>query len=133
MLDEEWLIDLFSPFGEVRVRRFFGGQGVYLDGLMIGLVAGGVLYFKADAETTPEFDAAGLPPFSYERKTGRRTVMSYRRAPGDVLENPDAMAPWVGLALKAAHRAEAKKAAPRARARSGTTKKPRGAGTVKRG
>ena len=65
---------------------------------MVALVADGILYLKVDAATAPEFEAAGLDPFAYTAKTGRRTVTSYRKAPGDVLENPDALAPWIGLA-----------------------------------
>jgi len=119
MMDEDWLGELMSPFGEVRVRRLFGGQGVYLDGLMVALVADGILYLKVDAETAPEFEAAGLDPFAYTAKNGRRTVMSYRKAPGDVLENPDALAPWIGLAYGAAKRAAA------AKEKTPATKRPR--------
>jgi DNA transformation protein len=108
MLDADWLTDLFSPFGTVRVRRLFGGQGVYLDGLIVGLVADGVLYLKCDEETVPEFEAAGLAPFVYSAR-GRTVALSYRKAPSDVLENPDALAPWVGLARQAAVRAVARK------------------------
>ena len=112
MMDEDWLEELMLPCGEVRVRRLFGGQGVYLDGLMVALVADGILYLKVDTETAPEFEAAGLDPFAFSAKNGRRTVMSYRKAPGDVLENPDALAPWIGLAYGAAKRAAAAKEKP---------------------
>lgn len=126
MMDEDWLGELMSPFGEVRVRRLFGGQGVYLDGLMVALVADGILYLKVDAETAPEFEAAGLDPFAYTAKNGRRTVMSYRKAPGDVLENPDALAPWIGLAYGAAKRAAAaKEKTPAMKRPRPATKRPR--------
>jgi DNA transformation protein len=41
-LDAERISELFSSFGRVTVRRMFGGAGIFADGLMIGLVSGGV-------------------------------------------------------------------------------------------
>lgn len=110
MLDPEWLKDLFAPFGAVGVRRFFGGQGVYLDGVIVALVADGVLYLKSDTETAPAFDAADLAPFSYLAKGERRVITSYRRAPIEALDDPDALRPWIVLARAAAGRAAVKKA-----------------------
>jgi DNA transformation protein len=109
MLDTDWLVELFSPFGTPSVRRMFGGQGVYLDGVMVALVADGVLYLKSDAETAHAFDAAGLDPFTYVGKDERRTVMSYRRAPPAALDDPQEMGPWVDLARAAAGRALVRK------------------------
>jgi len=109
MLDPEWLKELFSPVGAVGVRRFFGGQGVYLDGVIVALVADGVLYLKSDAETAAAFDQAGLAPFSYIAKGERRVITSYRRAPPEAHEDADALRPWILLARAAAGRAALKK------------------------
>ncbi|MFO7308675.1 MAG: TfoX/Sxy family protein, partial [Pseudomonadota bacterium] len=38
----------FAPFRPLRVRRMFGGFGVYADGTMFGLAAGGEVHLKAD-------------------------------------------------------------------------------------
>jgi DNA transformation protein len=115
MLDPEWLKELFSPFGAVAVRRFFGGQGVYLDGVIVALVADGVLYLKSDAESAPAFDAAALAPFSYLAKGERRVITSYRRAPAEALDDADALRPWIVLARAAGERAAAKKSGGRSR------------------
>lgn len=115
MLDSDWLLELFSPYGSPAVRRMFGGQGIYLDGVMVALVADGVLYLKSDAQTAADFDAAALVPFTYVGTDGRRTVMSYRRAPPAALDDPDEMRPWVELARAAARRAAAAKTGGRAR------------------
>jgi len=40
-LDGEAVVELFAEFGPVSVRRMFGGAGVFVDGLMIGLVSDG--------------------------------------------------------------------------------------------
>ena len=57
------LIELLAPLGEPEAKRMFGVRGVYLDGLMVALVANGQVYLKADAQTLPAFEAAGSQPF----------------------------------------------------------------------
>lgn len=114
-MDPEWLHVLFSPFGRVGIRRLFGGQSVYVDSLIVAFVADDVLYLKSDADTAPVFDAAGLAAFSYVAKGERRVLTSYRRAPAESLEDPDALRPWVMLAREAAGRAAARKAGGRSR------------------
>ena len=66
-MDADSIRDLLAALGPVRVRRMFGGQGVYRDDLMFGLEAQGELYLKADAETAPAFAAAGSRQFTYTR------------------------------------------------------------------
>ena len=107
MLDQDYLEDLFAPFGPVTVRRMFGGQGVRFGDLMIALVAGGVVYLKADAETVPRFEAAGSAPFDYERK-GKPVSLSFWRLPEEAVDDPDALREWAELALGAARRSAVK-------------------------
>jgi len=66
----------------------FGGAGIYADGTMFALVADGVIYLKADELSTPAFERENLPPFTYETKDGRRGVMSYRRMPERLYDDP---------------------------------------------
>ena len=114
MLPEDYLRDLFAGVGEVAVRRMFGGQGVYHDGLMIGLVADGVLYLKVDGDSRPRFEAAGGTAFVYHGK-GKPVTMSYVTPPEAGLDDPDAFRPWAEAAIVAARRAAAAKPARSAR------------------
>ena len=82
----------------------FGGAGIYADGTMFALVADGVIYLKADELSTPAFERENLPPFTYETKDGRRGVMSYRRMPERLYDDPDELATWAHAALAAARR-----------------------------
>jgi DNA transformation protein len=75
------IAELFAAFGSVRVRRMFGGAGLFADGMMFGLVSGGAIYLKADEHTIPAFQREGLEPFSYATKIGRHTINSYWRLP----------------------------------------------------
>jgi hypothetical protein len=38
MNDPHRFDDLFEPFGPVRLRRFFGGEGIYAGDVMIGMI-----------------------------------------------------------------------------------------------
>jgi DNA transformation protein len=96
--------ELFSVFGIVAVRRMFGGAGIYADGTMFGLVADGVIYLKADERNAAGFERENLPPFTYETKDGKRGVMSYRRMPERLYDDPDELATWARAALAAAQR-----------------------------
>mmetsp|Transcript_53684 Transcript_53684/g.126297 ORF Transcript_53684/g.126297 Transcript_53684/m.126297 type:complete len:211 (-) Transcript_53684:703-1335(-) len=112
----ELCVELLSPLGPVRVRRMFGGQGLYVDDLFMALIDDSQLFLKADEVTRERFAAAGCLPFSYPTKDGERQVMSYYRPPEEALESPPLMLPWARLALEAALRAaNAKKAKPAAR------------------
>ena len=112
-----FLVDELGPLGPVSVRRMFGGGGVFIDGSMLALISDDRLYFKVDDALRPRFEAAGLHPFVYERKTGKPVVMSFWQAPEDVFDDPDALRDWASAALAAARRAQ-KKAPRRAKARA---------------
>jgi len=98
-------LELLAPLGRPRARRMFGGQGLYLDELFIALIAGEVLYLKADERARPAFEAAGCQPFSYTAAGGRRAVLGYWSAPDEAMESPAGMMPWARLALASALRA----------------------------
>ncbi|MDJ0740867.1 MAG: TfoX/Sxy family protein [Gammaproteobacteria bacterium] len=100
------LVDLMQGVGPVASRRMFGGHGLFLGGLMFGLIADGTLYLKADDDSAPLFTTQGLDAFTYH-KQGRAYRMSYYQAPEDCLEDVDAMRLWANRAYEAALRAAA--------------------------
>jgi DNA transformation protein and related proteins len=124
-IDPEYLADLFSAFGPVSVRRMFGGAGLFAEGLMIGLVSGGVIYLKADEQTIPAFEREGLGPFSYKTKTGSNTINSYWRMPERLYDDPEELAQWARQALGVAQRNVARKAPSRRVAKTTRSRKSR--------
>jgi len=98
------IVELFSAFGPVTVRRMFGGAGIHADGTMFGLVADSVIYLKAGAGNVAMFEREGLPPFTYSRRQGEQAVMSYRRLPDRLYDDPEELAVWARAALAVAHR-----------------------------
>lgn len=108
-MDPEAIRDVFQALGPVRIRRMFGGQGIYRDDVMFALEAGGELYLKTDEETLPIFKELDSRPFSYQSRDGRTTIMSYWLMPEGALED-EAEARRLGiLALEAARRAKTAK------------------------
>ena len=97
--------DLLASSGTVTARCMFGGHGVYLDGLFVGIIADDVFYLKADAQTEHEFRAAGSSPFSYKRR-GNVATLRFWSAPGNAMESPHLMQPWACQAVAAALRAK---------------------------
>ena len=107
-MDADSIRDLLAALGPVRIRRMFGGQGVFRGDLMFALEAQGELYLKADHETAAAFAAAGSRQFTYARE-GRATAMGYWTLPDAALDDPDEAARWARLAVEAARRAAAEK------------------------
>lgn len=99
-------LELLHTLGACNARRMFGGYGIYLDGLMFGLIAYERLYLKVDGRSEPQWQAAGGEPFVYDGK-GKPVKMSYYTPPAEALESPELMRPWARLALEAALRARA--------------------------
>jgi DNA transformation protein len=103
-----YVVELMQSVGSVHAKGMFGGHGIYLEGLMFGLVADSVLYLKADKETENEFKERGLEAFTYNKK-GKEYRMSYYQAPEEALEDGEEMSFWVSKAYGAALRAASKK------------------------
>jgi DNA transformation protein len=102
--------ELFAAFGTVTVRRLFGGAGIYAEQTMFALVHDGVIYLKVDAHNAAAFERENLAPFTYTTRHGKRGVMSYRRMPDRLYDDPDELAAWAREALAAARRPAVRKA-----------------------
>jgi DNA transformation protein and related proteins len=108
-LAPEDIRELFAVFGAVVVKRMFGGAGIYAEQTMFGLVHEGVIYLKVDQHNAAAFAREDLAPFTYTTKNGKRGVMSYRRMPDRLYDDPDELAVWAREALAAARRGAARK------------------------
>lgn len=108
--DIAWFRELLEPLGRITVRRMFGGAGLYVDGLIVGLEIEGALYLKTDASSRDLFANAGGRPFVYDGKD-KPVTTSYWTPPDEAMDSPEAMRPWARLALEAALRSAAAKPA----------------------
>jgi DNA transformation protein len=104
-MDRDFLIDLFSGFGPVTIRRMFSGFGISADGTNFALALRSGIYLRADEHAIPLFEAEGSRPFSYQTRTKTVTVGSYWQLPERLYDDPEGLADWAKTALAAAQRA----------------------------
>ena len=115
-MDREFLIDLFRDFGPVTIRPMFSGFGISVDGVNFAMALRAGLYFRADEQTVPQFEAEGSKPFQYQTRAKTVTVNSYWQLPARLFDDPEELSHWAKAALAAAQRAALKKR-PKAKAR----------------
>jgi DNA transformation protein and related proteins len=104
----DYIADLFADFGSVRVRRMFGGAGIFHNDVMIGLVADGTIYLRTDEGTASDFAAEGSAPFTYHGKS-KPIVMPYWTLPERLMDDPGELADWAQRAYQAALKAKSGK------------------------
>jgi len=90
----EYVIEQLSVWGEVSVRRMFGGAGLYREGIMFAVIADDVAYLKVDDSNRDDFLRAGSAPFEPYPEKIKTTIRTYYEIPADVLENPDELVKW---------------------------------------
>jgi DNA transformation protein len=97
-LRDQLLVTL-EPLG-LRVRRMFGGYGLWLGDRFFGIINGGQAWFRTDAESRAEYLARGMPAFQpANRPRGPKTVDRNFRVPDEILADASQLAEW---ALRAA-------------------------------
>jgi DNA transformation protein len=90
----EYVVEQLSGWGEVSVRRMFGGAGLYRGGIMFAVIADDVAYLKVDDSNRDDFLRAGSAPFEPYPDKIKTTIRTYYEIPADVLENPAELAQW---------------------------------------
>src|SRR3981189_1291245 len=103
-MNRDFLIDLFSDFGPVTIRPMFSGFGISADGTNFALALRAGLYFRADDQTIPQFEAEGSQPFQYQTRTKTVTVNSYWQLPARLFDDSEDLAERARSALAAAPR-----------------------------
>ncbi len=111
--------DLFAGLGSIRIKRMFGGAGVYAGEVMFALIADDTIHIKADASLARALEAEGSGPFVWVPprgpKAGQAIAMSYWRLPDAALDDPELACEWGRRALDIA-RAGAKPKRPKFKA-----------------
>ena len=98
-----YITDQLSEFGEVEVKRMFGGIGLFHQGLMFGKIGGDVFRLKVDDHNQADFEARGMKPYFSEKK---KKGMPYWEVPTDVIEDRQMLAEWANKSYQAAVRAK---------------------------
>jgi len=101
-MDAHRFDDLFAEFGPIRLKRFFGGEGIYADEVMIALVSKDVIYFHTNSETRAAFLAEGCKPFTFLKRSKNEMIATHWYAlPDRLYDDPEELAQWARVALDA--------------------------------
>lgn len=98
----------FARFGAIRIKRMFGGAGVYCDERFFAIIDDDALYLKADESSKADFEREGLARFTFQPKDGPAMSMSYYAAPDSIFDDDDELVRWADIAISAAGRAKSK-------------------------
>lgn len=131
-VDNEFVLtfaEILGPLGTIRIKRMFGGFGLYCDGVFFAIVADDVAYLKGDEKTRKAYDEMGMAPFVVP--SGRAQTLSYFEVPGEWIEDGDQLMAFAHMALGAAHRARSIKDARDKRPRKTAKRNPSNKSTVK--
>jgi DNA transformation protein len=103
-----FIIDQLSrTVPHIRARSMFGGVGIYGGDLFFALISDDTLYFKVDESNRPDFQGLGMEPFQPYGEGGE--VMQYYQVPAELLEDVEALRPWVEKAMTVAGRKKLKR------------------------
>ncbi|HMV42630.1 MAG TPA: TfoX/Sxy family protein [Leptospiraceae bacterium] len=114
----DFALERLSIAGQVTAKPMFGGHGIYLEDLIIGMVVESTLYLKVDDSNIKDYIQAGVKPFSYEAKNGKPISMSYWCLPADILESNEDLPKWLNKAVEAARASKKNKTKKHARVKS---------------
>jgi len=91
----EFVLEQLDAAGPITAKRMFGGVGLYAGDLFFALLAGDVLYLKADEATRGALEAAGALPFQpYPDRPNGGGTMQYYSVPAAILEDRDELVTW---------------------------------------
>lgn len=82
--------DLFANLGRIRIRKMFGGAGVYSGEDMFALIDKDRVYVKSDEDLKECLESAGGKVFEWTNPTTGKTIqMSYVSLPVNALDDRD--------------------------------------------
>lgn len=95
--------DLFANLGRIRIRKMFGGAGVYSGEDMFALIDKDRVYVKSDEALKADLESEGGEPFEWTNpSTGRTMKMSYVSLPVNALDDREEASAWGRKALEVA-------------------------------
>jgi DNA transformation protein len=95
--------DLFANLGRIRIRKMFGGAGVYSGEDMFALIDKDRVYVKSDDVLKERLQSEGGEPFEWTNpSTGKTIKMSYVSLPVNALDDREEASTWGRQALDVA-------------------------------
>lgn len=95
--------DLFANLGRIRIRKMFGGAGIYSGEDMFALIDKDRVYVKSDDLLKADLESEGGKAFEWTNpNTGKTIQMSYVSLPLNALDDRDEASAWGRKALDVA-------------------------------
>lgn len=93
--------DMLGDLGAVECKRYFGGTGIWIDGVMVGAVLSGALYLRVTPAESEALCGRGGHPFSYNTRRGAVCVAKMVSVPVDMMEDaPDLVGFVANLSIR---------------------------------
>lgn len=91
-----YIEDALQILGDVRLRRMFGGYGIYRGEIFFGILHQDRLYFKTDETSRVNYVAHGMQPF---QPSAKQTLKNYYEVPLEIVDDPEALVAWAREAI----------------------------------
>jgi len=93
----DYVLEQLAEAHGLKVKRMFGGHGLYMGDAFFAIVHKGALYFRTDEASRPAYVKAGSKPFNPK---GKVELHRYYEVPADVLEDATELMAWAKIAAK---------------------------------
>ncbi len=87
--------DVLGRIRGITSKSMFGGYGLYLDGIIFGIIAESTLYFKVNETNRAHYETLGSAPFAYSSKDQKKVAMSYWEVPEEIMTDREQIDAWV--------------------------------------
>lgn len=91
-----YIEDALQVLGDVRLRRMFGGYGIYRGEIFFGILHQDRLYFKTNETSRVNYTAHGMQPF---QPNAKQTLKNYYEVPPEIVDDPEALVAWAREAI----------------------------------
>ncbi len=90
----DFIADIFSPLGQITVKKMFGGYGVYKDGRIFAILSDDRLAIKLSEKLGEKIIKEGAERFVYDKKSSS-VSLPYYFVPDEWLDDSERITGWV--------------------------------------
>ena len=94
----QFVLDQLSGWGDVQIKRMFGGAALYQEGLAFCMIANDIVFLKVDDTNKGKYLKEGSLPLKPFKNNA--TVLSFYQVPPTVFEDSEEFTKWAKKSLK---------------------------------